>query len=197
MLPPGGEVELEAGPLVVVAVEAHADDVPGEGVAAARVPVHLRRVVVGADRDVDVPVVVEDLELGRLRRRRRPRSGSAACSRPTTRPASTPRRRGGRRSRAAFPRGGPSGRRGPGTCGRTGSRRRARPRAPPGREPPRGDEPGRASDATVRSEREGGEAGRGHITIRQASPEPAPINGASSPRLWNLRIPLSSAARGR
>jgi hypothetical protein len=62
----GREVELEAGALVVVAVEADADDVAGEIVAPAGVAVDLRRVVVGADREVDVPVVVEDLELGPL-----------------------------------------------------------------------------------------------------------------------------------
>jgi len=65
----GGEVELEAGLLAVVAVEADADDVAGEGVAPAGVAVHLRRVVVGPDREVHVAVVVEDLELGLLRRR--------------------------------------------------------------------------------------------------------------------------------
>ena len=66
----GGEVELEAGALVVVAVEADADHVDRvllEVVAAAGVAVHLRRVVEGADRDVDVPVVVQDLDLGLLR----------------------------------------------------------------------------------------------------------------------------------
>ena len=70
---PGRQVELEARALVVVAVEADADHVDGvaqEVVAAARVAVDLRRVVVGADREVDVLVVVEDLELGRLGRRR-------------------------------------------------------------------------------------------------------------------------------
>ena len=68
-----GEVELEAGALVVVAVEADPDDVDrvlAEVVAAARVVVDLVRVVVGADRVVEVLVVVEDLELGLLRRGR-------------------------------------------------------------------------------------------------------------------------------
>jgi hypothetical protein len=62
------EVELEAGPLVVVAVEAHPNDVPDQRVPAAGVPVHLPGIVVRADPHVDVLVVVEDLELGGLAR---------------------------------------------------------------------------------------------------------------------------------
>jgi len=71
LAPTRGEVELEAGPLVVVAVEADPDDVArevAEVVAAARVAVHPVRLVVGADGEVEVLVVVEDLELGGLRR---------------------------------------------------------------------------------------------------------------------------------
>ena len=64
----GGQVELEARAPVVVAVEADADDVADEGVAPARVAVHERRVVEGADREVDVLLAVEDLELGARRR---------------------------------------------------------------------------------------------------------------------------------
>ena len=67
--PAGGQVELETGPLVVVAVETHADDVDGvvaEVVAPPRVPVDLRRVVERPDCDVDVAVVVQDLQFGRL-----------------------------------------------------------------------------------------------------------------------------------
>ena len=66
-----GQVELEAGSLVVVAVETHADHVDGDlrSRRGARVTMDVRRVVVGTNRDVDVSVVVEDLELGGLRRR--------------------------------------------------------------------------------------------------------------------------------
>jgi len=66
---PRGQVELEARSLVVVAVEAdadHVDRVAQEVVAPARVAVDFRRVVVDADREVDVLVVEQDLELGRL-----------------------------------------------------------------------------------------------------------------------------------
>ncbi len=64
-----GQVELEAGALAVVAVEAgahHVHRVAVEVVAAPRVAVHLGRVVVRPDRHVDVAVVVEDLHLGGL-----------------------------------------------------------------------------------------------------------------------------------
>ena len=70
LAPARAEVELEARALVVVAVEADADHVdrePLEVVAAAWVTVHLRRIVEGADRHVDLPVVVQDLDLGLLR----------------------------------------------------------------------------------------------------------------------------------
>ena len=64
-----GDVELEARALVEVAVETHADDVAGELVPAGGVLRDPGHVVVRADREVDVLVVVEDLQLGLLRRR--------------------------------------------------------------------------------------------------------------------------------
>jgi len=70
LAPARREVELEARLLVVVADEADAHDVAGQVVASSGVAVDLLRVVVGADREVDVLVVIEDLELGGLRRRR-------------------------------------------------------------------------------------------------------------------------------
>ena len=60
----GIQVELEAAALVEVAVEADADDVAGEAVAAAGYRCDLLRVVVRADRDIDVLRVEEDLQLG-------------------------------------------------------------------------------------------------------------------------------------
>jgi hypothetical protein len=66
-----GEVELESEALVVVAVEADANDVdgePAEVVAPSGIAVDQRRVVVGANGDVHVPVVEEDFDLRRLRR---------------------------------------------------------------------------------------------------------------------------------
>ena len=68
-VPADGDVELEARALVEVAVETHADDVAGELVPAGGVLRDPGHVVVRADREVDVLVVVEDLQLGLLRRR--------------------------------------------------------------------------------------------------------------------------------
>ena len=63
----GRQVELEAGALVVVAVDADAHDVAGEVVAPAGVAVDLVGLVEDPDRVVEVLVVVQDLELGGLR----------------------------------------------------------------------------------------------------------------------------------
>jgi hypothetical protein len=68
LAPARGQVELEAGALVVVAVEADADHVDGvvlEVVAAAGIAMDLGRIVPGPDRHVDVVFVVEDLQVRR------------------------------------------------------------------------------------------------------------------------------------